>query len=284
VIRECGQPVPPCPNTTLAQLRYDAAAAERGSPPWLSGIQAALSAAAGALLAHMAGPQGRLLSWLYCLKHVFLLDQVGDNTQHCLSGLHLCRVWTAVGVPAVDQIFLVVFHQSSHNLLVVPTANALKPCLLHVFKCSTGLACWLSQSRCVSSCASSACEYGSPKQPLLVQLTFSPVMCVHLVSHCRCQGDFLVHLMEQGDAESSAPLSSLAPYQLQGLLDAALRSSSVAASPHIGVITDGVLSIKVDKRTIVQLLMAAAQQTQQVCVGGGLAADTTCHCCPCCCC
>lgn len=76
--------------------------------------------------------------------------------------------------------------------------------------------------------------------------------------------------MEQGDAESSAPLSSLAPHQLQGLLDAALRSSSVAASPHIGVITDGVLSIRVDKRTIVQLVLAAAsQQTQQVCDRAG---------------
>jgi hypothetical protein len=68
--------VPPCPESTLAQLRYDAAAAERGSPPFLAGIQAALSAAAGALLAHMTGPQGRLLSWLHCLKHFFLLDQV----------------------------------------------------------------------------------------------------------------------------------------------------------------------------------------------------------------
>jgi hypothetical protein len=76
VIRGCGQPVPPCPESTLAQLRYDAAAAERGSPPFLAGIQAALSAAAGALLAHMTGPQGRLLSWLHCLKHFFLLDQV----------------------------------------------------------------------------------------------------------------------------------------------------------------------------------------------------------------
>lgn len=76
VIRACGQPVPPCPESTLSQLRYDAAAAERGSPPFLAAIQAALSAAAGALLAHMTGPQGRLLSWLHCLKHFFLLDQV----------------------------------------------------------------------------------------------------------------------------------------------------------------------------------------------------------------
>lgn len=79
VIRACGQPVPPCPESTLAQLRYDAAAAERGSPPFLAGIQAALSAAAGALLGHMSGPQGRLLSWLHCLKHFFLLDQVGSD-------------------------------------------------------------------------------------------------------------------------------------------------------------------------------------------------------------
>jgi hypothetical protein len=76
VIRACGQAVPPCPPSTLAQLRYDAAAADRGSPPFLAGIQVALSAAAGALLAHMTGPQGRLLSWLHCLKHFYLLDQV----------------------------------------------------------------------------------------------------------------------------------------------------------------------------------------------------------------
>jgi hypothetical protein len=76
VIRLCGQPVPPCPDSTLEQLRYDAAAAEGGSPPYIAGIQAALAAAAGALLAHTMGPQGRLLSWLHCLKHFYLLDQV----------------------------------------------------------------------------------------------------------------------------------------------------------------------------------------------------------------
>lgn len=88
VIRECGQQVPPCPDTTLTQLRFDAAAAERGSPPFLAGIQAALSAAAGALLAHMTGPQGRMLCWLHCLKHFFLLDQVGVGV----------GVWVGVGV------------------------------------------------------------------------------------------------------------------------------------------------------------------------------------------
>lgn len=104
VIRECGQPVPPCPNTTLAQLRYDAAAAERGSPPWLSGIQAALSAAAGALLAHMAGPQGRLLSWLYCLKHVFLLDQVGATDSPACQGATLAGGrQQSVDIPDVDN-------------------------------------------------------------------------------------------------------------------------------------------------------------------------------------
>jgi hypothetical protein len=76
VIRLCGQPVPPADDATLAQLRYDAGASEGGSPPHLAGIQAALSAAAGALLRHVMGPQGRLLSWLHCLKHLFLLDQV----------------------------------------------------------------------------------------------------------------------------------------------------------------------------------------------------------------
>lgn len=77
------------------------------------------------------------------------------------------------------------------------------------------------------------------------------------------QGDFLVHLMEQGDAESPAPLHSLAPHQLQGLLDAALRSSSVAASPHVDVVTDGALVIKVDKRSILQLVTAATVSTAQ---------------------
>lgn len=97
VIRACAQPVPPCPDSTLAQLRYDAAAAERGSPPFLAGIQAALSAAAGALLSHMTGPQGRLLSWLACLKHFFLLDQVHTDSVGCVVW---CASWVCgcVGV------------------------------------------------------------------------------------------------------------------------------------------------------------------------------------------
>ena len=63
--------------------------------------------------------------------------------------------------------------------------------------------------------------------------------------------------MEACDAESPTPLSSLAPHQLQGLLDAALRSSSVSASPHVDVLADGVLAIKVDKRSLLQLVTAA---------------------------
>jgi hypothetical protein len=62
----------------VAKLRYSAAAGDSGSPPFLQGIQEALAAAAGALLQLMCGPgpQGRLLSWLHCLKHFFLMDQV----------------------------------------------------------------------------------------------------------------------------------------------------------------------------------------------------------------
>jgi hypothetical protein len=70
--------VPPCPESTVAKLRYSAAAGDSGSPPFLQGIQEALAAAAGALLRLMCGPgpQGRLLSWLHCMKHFFLMDQV----------------------------------------------------------------------------------------------------------------------------------------------------------------------------------------------------------------
>jgi len=81
VIRQCGQPVPRCPESTAAKLVYKAAAAESGSPPFLAGIQEALSAAASALLSLMKGPQCRLISWLHCLKHIFLLDQVQHTTQ-----------------------------------------------------------------------------------------------------------------------------------------------------------------------------------------------------------
>jgi hypothetical protein len=73
--------------------------------------------------------------------------------------------------------------------------------------------------------------------------------------------------MESGEgAEASAtPLSGLAPHQLQGLLDAALRSSSLAGSPHVDVVADGALAIKVDKRSMLQLITAAsAGQGQQV--------------------
>lgn len=78
------------------------------------------------------------------------------------------------------------------------------------------------------------------------------------------QGDFLVHLLEAGDAESPAPLSALAPHQLQGLLDTALRSSSLAASPHIDVLAEGALVIKADKRSILQMVAATVSGSQQV--------------------
>eukprot|EP00775_Hariotina_reticulata_P011046 gene11046-11201_t len=145
VIRQCGQPVPPCPESTAAKLVYRAAAAESGSPPFLAGIQEALSAAASALLALMKGPQCRLTSWLHCLKHIFLLDQ----------------------------------------------------------------------------------------------------------------GDMLVYLLEAAEADLSQPLAALPAHQLQELLDTALRSSSVAASPHIDVLAEGTLTAVMDKRSLVQLVMAA---------------------------
>lgn len=92
------------------------------------------------------------------------------------------------------------------------------------------------------------------------------------------QGDFLVHLMESGESESSTPLSALAPHQLQGVLDAALRSSSLAASPHVDVV-DGAVAIKVDKRSILQLVTAAtvsnSQAGQQVRRAGWLVACNT---------
>lgn len=86
--------------------------------------------------------------------------------------------------------------------------------------------------------------------------------------------------MEAGEAES---LSSLAPHQLQGLLDAALRSSSLAASPHVDVLGGGVgggdgggggggvgvLGVRVDRRSILQLVTAATVSGGQQ-VGGGL--------------
>jgi hypothetical protein len=68
--------------------------------------------------------------------------------------------------------------------------------------------------------------------------------------------------MESGESESSTPLSALAPHQLQGVLDAALRSSSLAASPHVDVV-DGAVAIKVDKRSILQLVTAATVSNSQ---------------------
>jgi hypothetical protein len=67
-----------------------------------------------------------------------------------------------------------------------------------------------------------------------------------------------VHLLESAESGPSTALSALAPYQLQGLLDAALRSSSLAASPHVDVVCDGALAIKLDTRSVQQLVMAAA--------------------------
>lgn len=71
------------------------------------------------------------------------------------------------------------------------------------------------------------------------------------------QGDFLVHLMEVGEGDASTPLAALAPHQLQGLLESALRASSLAASPHVDVVGDGALAIRMDKRSILQLVTAA---------------------------
>lgn len=65
----------------------------------------------------------------------------------------------------------------------------------------------------------------------------------------------LVHLLEQPELHGSP--SHLAPHRLQGLIDTALRSSSVAASPHIDVVGEGVLSGVMDKRSILQLVTAA---------------------------
>jgi hypothetical protein len=63
--------------------------------------------------------------------------------------------------------------------------------------------------------------------------------------------------MEAGDAEASGgALRSLAPHQLQGLLDSALRSSSVAASPHMDVLGEGALSIRWDQRSVMKLVQA----------------------------
>lgn len=72
------------------------------------------------------------------------------------------------------------------------------------------------------------------------------------------QGDFLVHLLQSGEAGGpSTSLSGLAPHQRQGLLDAALRSSSLAASPHVDVVGDGALALQLDRRSILQLVTAA---------------------------
>jgi hypothetical protein len=76
------------------------------------------------------------------------------------------------------------------------------------------------------------------------------------------QGDLLVHLMEQ--PEMQEPPSCLAPHQLQGLLDAATRSSSIAASPHIDVVGEGVLAGQMDRRSLLQLVMAATCMDAEV--------------------
>jgi hypothetical protein len=101
-------------------------------------------------------------------------------------------------------------------------------------------------------------------------------IAAHYVPSC-LQGDFLVHLLESAESGPSTPLGALAPHQLQGLLDAALRSSSLAASPHVDVVCDGALAIKLDTRTVTNLVLAAANpEGQQVgglvlCWHGGLA-------------
>lgn len=77
----------------------------------------------------------------------------------------------------------------------------------------------------------------------------------------------LLHLLEAGDAELCQPPAALPGHQLQALVDAALRSSSVAASPHVDVLGDGVLAAVLDKRRLVQLVTAAkggAPPEQQV--------------------
>lgn len=63
--------------------------------------------------------------------------------------------------------------------------------------------------------------------------------------------------MEVGEGDASTPLAALAPHQLQGLLESALRASSLAASPHVDVVGDGALAIRMDKRSILQLVTAA---------------------------
>jgi hypothetical protein len=89
------------------------------------------------------------------------------------------------------------------------------------------------------------------------------------------QGDLLVHLMEQPELQD--PPSCLAPHQLQGLLDAATRSSSVAASPHIDVVGEGVLAGQMDRRSLLQLVTAAAcSMDGKVCVSMQLGALSAC--------
>jgi len=64
-------------------------------------------------------------------------------------------------------------------------------------------------------------------------------------------------LLEAVEADLSQPLAALPAHQLQELLDTALRSSSVAASPHIDVLGEGVLTPVMDRRSLVQLVTAA---------------------------
>jgi hypothetical protein len=82
------------------------------------------------------------------------------------------------------------------------------------------------------------------------------------------QGDLVVHLLAQ--SELHGPPSNLPPHRLQGILEAALRASSVAASPHAEVLLgEGVLSAAVDSRSLLQLVTAATCGSvdggQQVC-------------------
>eukprot|EP00878_Enallax_costatus_P017723 GHUV01018620.1.p1 GENE.GHUV01018620.1~~GHUV01018620.1.p1 ORF type:complete len:416 (+),score=150.65 GHUV01018620.1:1476-2723(+) len=74
------------------------------------------------------------------------------------------------------------------------------------------------------------------------------------------QGDMLVHLLEQPELHGTP--SGLPAHRLQSLLDSALRSSSVAASPHVDVVGEGVLGAVMDKRSILQLVMAATHNME----------------------
>jgi hypothetical protein len=70
--------------------------------------------------------------------------------------------------------------------------------------------------------------------------------------------------MEVGEGDASTPLAALAPHQLQGLLESALRASSLAASPHVDVVGEGALAIRTDKRSILKLVMAATPSSNSL--------------------